>query len=90
MFEFLGLLFSCCIRTAVKIPLDASFVWKAIAHGSLGNRDLLSIDKNFYELLEGLRSMNKRSSMARSAATTTRSALSTLGEFQTSNMARNT
>jgi len=61
MFEFLGLLFGCCIRTAVKIPIDvASFVWKAIAHGSLNKRDLLSIDKNFYDLLEGLRSMNQK------------------------------
>jgi len=61
MFEFLGLLFGCCIRTGVRMPLDiAPFVWKAVAHDTLIKRDLLSIDKTFYDLLEGMRNMNKK------------------------------
>jgi len=60
MFEFLGLLFGCCVRTGVRMPLDiASFVWKAIVHEQLGKRDLMAVDRTFYELLEGIRNMNR-------------------------------
>eukprot|EP01083_Nonionella_stella_P254505 874454_1 len=60
MFEFLGLLFGCCIRTGVRMPLDiAPFVWKAIVHDTLTARDLFSIDQTLYDSLETMRNMDK-------------------------------
>eukprot|EP01083_Nonionella_stella_P229232 811606_1 len=42
------------------MPFDlAPFVWKSITHNILKKKDLLSIDKTFYDLLEGIRNMNK-------------------------------
>lgn len=41
LYEFLGVLFGCCIRTGVRCALDcAPFVWKAIADEELVKADL--------------------------------------------------
>jgi hypothetical protein len=56
MFEFLGVLFGCCIRTGVKLPLDlAPFVWKPLVNQELTLDDLDAIDKRTAKALRFVR-----------------------------------
>lgn len=60
MFEFLGLLFGCCIRTGVRVPLNlCPFVWKALAHETPTDKDLEKFDKSTYDFLMKMKKMNK-------------------------------
>jgi len=60
MFEFLGLLFGCCLRTGVRLPLDLpAFVWKPLVHQALTRADLESIDKQAAEVLKFIEKCDK-------------------------------
>lgn len=53
--EFLGVLFGCCVRTGVRLPLDlAPFVWKAVAGAPLTAADLRAVDLRTAQVLEDL------------------------------------
>jgi len=53
LYEFLGLLFGCCIRTGVHLTLDLpSFFWKQLSGENLTIADLREIDQGLCEVLE--------------------------------------
>ena len=53
LYEFLGLLFGCCIRTGVRLPLDLpSFVWKPLVNQALTRQDLDDVDHQLCQILE--------------------------------------
>lgn len=53
MFEFLGLLFGCCIRTGVRLPIDLpSFIWKPLVNAALTRQDLDDIDHQTCQVLD--------------------------------------
>jgi hypothetical protein len=46
MYEQIGVLFGCCLRTGVRFPLDLpAFVWKPLVHDPLTLADLHAIDQ---------------------------------------------
>lgn len=56
MYEYLGILFGCCIRTGVRLPLDLpSFVWKPLVYEELTFSDLDAIDRSTATSLQFIR-----------------------------------
>jgi hypothetical protein len=61
MYEFLGLLFGCCIRTGVRFPLDLPpFVWKPLVNDSLTRYDLEQVDKHAADTLKYIESVDEK------------------------------
>jgi hypothetical protein len=53
LFEWIGLLMGCCIRTGTHMSLDlATFYWKLIAGEDVTEKDYDEIDKQYTELMK--------------------------------------
>jgi len=60
MFEFLGVLFGCCIRTGVRIALDLpAFVWKPLVGDQLTRADLAAVNVHAVETLKLIESFDE-------------------------------
>jgi other hect domain ubiquitin protein ligase E3 len=57
LYEFLGILMGCCIRTGVRLSLDLpSMIWKQIVGEPLQTIDLEAIDKSILNMIQYLTS----------------------------------
>jgi len=55
-FEFMGVLFGCCLRTGVRFPVDlATATWKSLLHEDLTLTDLYALDQASMESLHFIR-----------------------------------
>ena len=58
-FEFLGMLFGCCLRTGVRFPLELSdFTWKQILEEDLTLADLYNIDQSSVDSMRFIEATN--------------------------------
>jgi len=61
MYEFLGVLFGCCIRTGFRFPLDlSSYIWKPLVGDSLTPLDLQEIDQALFDLFALIEHSNEQ------------------------------
>ena len=67
--EVVGVLFGCCVRTGVKLPIQlTSFFWKALVGVPLNVNDLNNVDKHFVTRMKDILTFKREYEESRKAS----------------------